>query len=95
MGGNPPAAQETWVGSLGREDPLEEGMATHSSYSSLENPWTEEPGGLWGCKEWDTAELLSLPIESPWHLGDITVNHMNVPSFLELITVNHMNVPAS
>ena len=38
--------QETWVGSLGREDPLEEEMATHSSVPAWEIPWTEEPGGL-------------------------------------------------
>ena len=35
-----------WVQSLGREDPLEEGMATHSRILSWEIPWTEEPGGL-------------------------------------------------
>ena len=35
-----------WVRSLGREDPLEEGMATHSIILSWEIPWTEEPGGL-------------------------------------------------
>ena len=35
---NLPAVQETWVQSLGREDPLEEGMATHSSVLGLENP---------------------------------------------------------
>ena len=38
--------QETWVGSLGQEDPLEEGMATHSSTLVWRIPWTEEPGGL-------------------------------------------------
>ena len=38
--------QETWVQSLGQEDPLEEGMATHSSIVSWRIPWTEEPGGL-------------------------------------------------
>ena len=37
---------ETWVQSLGWEDPLEEGMATHSSILAGESPWTEEPGGL-------------------------------------------------
>ena len=37
---------ETWVRSLGREDPLEEGMATHSSILAWEIPWTEEPGEL-------------------------------------------------
>ena len=43
---NLPAMQETWVQSLGREDPLEEGMATHSSILAWRIPWTEEPGGL-------------------------------------------------
>ena len=38
--------QETWVRSLGWEDPLEEEMATHSSILAWEIPWTEEPGGL-------------------------------------------------
>ena len=38
--------QETWVWSLGQEDPLEEEMATHSSILAWEIPWTEEPGGL-------------------------------------------------
>ena len=40
------AKQETWVQSLGREDPPEEGMATHSSILAWEIPWTEEPGEL-------------------------------------------------
>ena len=35
-----------WVPSLGREDPLEEGMAIHSSILAWRIPWTEEPGGL-------------------------------------------------
>ena len=43
---NPPAKQETWVRSLGREDLLEKEMATHSSILTWEIPWTEEPGGL-------------------------------------------------
>ena len=38
--------QETWVQSLGGEDPLEEGMATHSSVLPWRIPWAEEPGGL-------------------------------------------------
>ena len=38
--------QEMWVGSLGQEDPLEEGVATHSSILAWRIPWTEEPGGL-------------------------------------------------
>ena len=36
-----------WVRPLGQEDPLEEGMATHSSILAWRVPWTEEPGGLW------------------------------------------------
>ena len=43
---NLPATQETLVQSLGREDPLEEEMATHFSILTWRNPWTEKPGGL-------------------------------------------------
>ena len=46
---NPPAMeemQEIWVQSLGQEDPLEEGLATHSSILAWRILWTEEPGGL-------------------------------------------------
>ena len=43
---NPSAMWETWVRSLRREDPLEEGMATHSSILAWRTPWTEEPGRL-------------------------------------------------
>ena len=43
---NLPAMWETQVQSLGREDPLEESMATHSSVLAGRIPWTEEPGGL-------------------------------------------------
>ena len=40
------AVQETWVQSMGQEDPLEEGMATQSSILAWRIPWTEEPGRL-------------------------------------------------
>ena len=46
---NPPVmqeVQETWLRSLGWKDPLEEGMAIHSSILAWRIPWTEEPGGL-------------------------------------------------
>ena len=43
---NLPAMQETWVQSLGQEDPLEKGIATHSSILAWRIPLTEEPGGL-------------------------------------------------
>ena len=63
---NLPAVQkapEMWVRLLGREDPLEEGPATHSSLLAWRTPWTEEPGGYspWGRAESDTTERLS-----PW-----------------------------
>ena len=41
-----PIMWETWVGSLGQEDPLEKGMTTHSSTLAWKIPWTEEPGRL-------------------------------------------------
>ena len=62
---NLPAVQEAWGLSLGREDSLEKGIATHPSILSWRSPWTEEPGGLyspWGRKESDTNERLSLSL---------------------------------
>ena len=58
---NLPTMQETSVLSLGQEDPLGEGMATHANILAWRTPWTEEPGGYgpWGCKESDTTERLT------------------------------------
>ena len=55
---NLPAMQETWVRSLGGENPLKEEMATHSSILAWRIPWTEEPGRLWFVRfqESDTTE---------------------------------------
>ena len=55
---NLPAMQETWVQSLDQEDPLEKGIATHSSILAWRIPWTGEPGGLqsMGLLESDTTE---------------------------------------
>ena len=52
------ARQETRIQSLGWEDPLEKGMATHSSMLAWRIPWTEEPGGLqsMGLQESDATE---------------------------------------
>ena len=53
--------KETWVQSLGQEDPLEKEMATHSSILAWEIPWTEDPGWLWSMgsqrvgHDWATA----------------------------------------
>ena len=73
-----PAMWETWVRSLGWEDPLEEEMATHFSTLAWRIPWTEEPGGLQSTgsqrvgRDWTTSPLLlptmqadSLPSEPP------------------------------
>ena len=51
---NPPAVQEMQVQSVGREDPLEKEVATHSYILAWEISWTEPPGGLQGCNELDT-----------------------------------------
>ena len=49
-----PAVQETQVQSLGQEDPLEKGMAIHSSILAWRTPWTEEPNRLHGVKKSQT-----------------------------------------
>jgi len=59
---NLPAVQETWVQTLGWEDPLEKGMAIHSSILAWKIPWTEEPSGLQsvGCQSLTTITTASL-----------------------------------
>ena len=51
--------QETWVQSLGQEDPLEKEMATHSNILAWEIPWTEEPGELQSTGLWKIQTQLS------------------------------------
>ena len=57
-----PTIWETWVRSVGREDPLEKEMATHSSTRASKIPWMEEPGRLqsMGSQELDTTKHLHL-----------------------------------
>ena len=61
---NLPTMRMTWVRSLGWEDPLEQGMATHSSILAWRIPWTEEPDRLQlrGRKESDTTEALTVSL---------------------------------
>ena len=65
----PPAMQETRVQSLGQEDPLEKGMAAHSSILAWKIPWTEEPGGLQSMglqrvgHDWATNTFFCIKIE--------------------------------
>ena len=57
------------VQSLGQEDPLEEGTATHSSILAWRIPWTEEPGGLWSigvAESWTREGLSTLRFEKLW-----------------------------
>ena len=56
---NMPAMQESWVQSLGLEDPLKKEMVTHSSILTWKIPWMENPGPR-GCKESDTTKQLDM-----------------------------------
>ena len=58
-----PAMRETWVRSLGREDPLEKGMATHFSIIAGVFHGQRSLTAPWGCKELDTTELLTLFVQ--------------------------------
>ena len=57
---NPPAMRETWVPSLGRKDPLEKGIATHSNILAWRIPWIE--ASVHGVTETDTTERLILSV---------------------------------
>ena len=84
---NLPAMQEMWVWSLGQEDPLEEGMATHFSILARKIPWTEEPSGLRSIgsqrvghdgSNWATNQLLPNVYprtETKTHLGCTTLTN--------------------
>ena len=63
-----PAVREAWIWSLGPEDPLEKGMATHSSILAWRIPWTEGPVGYspWGHKQWDMTEQLTVSHFHKW-----------------------------
>ena len=73
-----PAMWKTWVESLGREDPLEKEMATHSSILAWRIPWMEEPGGLqsMGLQRvgYDCTTSLSLFMSQPVMLKKMKLN---------------------
>ena len=78
-----PTMQETWVRSLGWEDPLEKEMATHSSILAWKIPWTEEPGGLQSMRV----------AKSRTQLRDFTSLHVRLPcqrTFLEVPVVRNL-----
>ena len=86
---NPCAMRETWVRSLDWEDPLEEGMATHSSVLAWRMPRTEEPGGLYSpwVAESDMNERLTLHLKhthTHTHTHAHThTRHFNTSSLIE------------
>ena len=69
---NLPVMQETWVWSLGQEDALEKGMATHSSIFAWRIPWTEEPGGL--------QSIGSQRVEHNWVINTL-YDHIQIKCF--------------
>ena len=82
------AVQETWVRSLGQEDPLRKEMAIHSSILAWRIPWTEGPGGLQsrGHKESDTTKQLSHIVncrEKCAYISQLDINHMDLYFILE------------
>ena len=81
---NLPAMQETWVRSLGQEDPLEKGKATHSSILAWRIPWTEEPGGLQSVgsqrfrHDWTTNTAILLITTTKTRARFLTVSKMYI-----------------
>ena len=73
--------QETWVWSLGGEDPLEEGMATHSSILAWKTPWTDEPGGL--------QSIVSQRVAHNWN----TLAHILIEVYKVTLNVFSINPP--
>ena len=73
---NLPAVWKIWVRSLGWEDPLEKGTATHSSVLAWRIPWIEEPGRLQSIAESDMPERLSLfpPTKSNYLVTSNTID---------------------
>ena len=78
MVNNLPAMQETWVQTLGQEDPLEKEMATHSSILAWEVPWAEEPT-VQGVAEWGKTERLK--VKSLSHVRLCNPMDCNLPGF--------------
>ena len=77
---------ETWVRSLGWDDPPEEGMATLSSILAWRIPWTEEPGGLqsMGSQEWNITEQLSAAQQGLGWAFPVAQTVKNLPAMPEI-----------
>ena len=75
---NMPAMQETQVRSVGQEDLLEKGTATHSSVLACRIPWTEEPGGLWAMGSQSQTHIHHMVQEIPAMAKTTTVTQHQV-----------------
>ena len=85
---NLPSMQETWVWSLGWEDPLEKGMASHSVILAQRIPWTEEPGRLYSNGVTKGQTWLS---NSHTHIHTHTSLHsLNTPTHIELHWISQL-----
>ena len=85
--------QEVWARSPGREDPLQEDMAAHSSILAWRIPWAEEPGGLQarGRKESDATEHLHVRVLTHTHTHTHTLTHTltHSLSLTHMLTLTH------
>ena len=79
---NLPAVWETWVRSLGQEDPLEKGMATHSSILAWRIPWTEEPGRLQSMGSQRVRHDWTTNILSSQNFSSLNMHAFLIPSWL-------------
>ena len=94
---NLPAIWETWIWSLGQEDPLEKGMATHSSILAGEFHWQRSLAGYspWGCKESDMTKRLTHThtvalqccVAFCGIMKSISYMHTYIPSLLDIYTL--------
>ena len=83
---NLPIMRETWVQSLGWEDPLEKGMATHSSILAWRIPWTVEPGGLESMvlQKSDTTEATWHTHTHSFYNNKINLNNMKWDNIIKV-----------
>ena len=90
-----PAMRETWVRSLGREDPLEKEMATHSSIPAWRIRWTEEPGELQSTgsqrvgHDWATSLSLNKPYWPKNHINNSKVNRVILRFLKNFVLLMH------
>ena len=81
-----PAMQETQVWSLGMEDTLEKGMATHSSILAWRIPWTEE--------SWELQFIGSQKVKHNWVTNTLSLKHKSVINQLQQLAANPINIPS-